>query len=291
MRVISLGWGVQSFALAAMSALGVLPKVDVAIHADTTYERSETYEFARRWTPWLEERGVKVITVTGHRNGAVLDEWGGVFIPAYTAYEDGRPSGMLRRQCTGDWKIAPIRRWIREQTGHYGENDYLPYLMAMGGGNELARLLVQAMIAEDGALPQVEMWLGITLDEIKRMKPSGVQWMVNRFPFLELLDRPWTRHDAMRWMQEQGLEIPVKSSCVFCPYHNRATWREIKMAGNGDWQRAVDVDEAIRHKRPGYVAYVHRDRVPLEEVDVRNQEDHGQLSLFDDAECEGMCFL
>jgi len=58
MKVLSLGWGVQSFALAAMSALGVLPKVDAAMH-----ERAETYAFAEKWTPWLEKRGVKVMTV------------------------------------------------------------------------------------------------------------------------------------------------------------------------------------------------------------------------------------
>lgn len=51
MIAISLGWGVQSFTLAAMSALGELPAVDVAIHADTTHEASGTYAFAARWTP------------------------------------------------------------------------------------------------------------------------------------------------------------------------------------------------------------------------------------------------
>jgi hypothetical protein len=34
---ISLGWGVQSFTLAAMVALGELPPVDVAIHADVHF--------------------------------------------------------------------------------------------------------------------------------------------------------------------------------------------------------------------------------------------------------------
>lgn len=36
LRVISLGWGVQSWSLAAMAALGEIPRVDYAIHADTT---------------------------------------------------------------------------------------------------------------------------------------------------------------------------------------------------------------------------------------------------------------
>ena len=38
MRVISLGWGVQSFTLAAMVALGELEPIDAAIHADTTHD-------------------------------------------------------------------------------------------------------------------------------------------------------------------------------------------------------------------------------------------------------------
>ena len=62
LTVLSLGWGVQSWTLAAMSALGELPPVDYAIHADTTHEGEGTYTHAAKWTPWLEARGVKVRT-------------------------------------------------------------------------------------------------------------------------------------------------------------------------------------------------------------------------------------
>lgn len=84
MRVISLGWGVQSFTLAAMSALGELPKVDYAIHADTTHESQLTYAFARKWTPWLEEHGVIVVVVATHEKKNIIDKWGGMQLPAYT---------------------------------------------------------------------------------------------------------------------------------------------------------------------------------------------------------------
>ena len=73
MKAISLGWGVQSFPLAAMAALGELESVDVAIHADTTHESKLTYEFAARWTPWLEERGVRVVTVSPPYVGVTVD--------------------------------------------------------------------------------------------------------------------------------------------------------------------------------------------------------------------------
>lgn len=268
MRVISLGWGVQSFALAAMSALGVLPKVDAAIHADTTHERAETYDFARRWTPWLEERGVRVITVKD-KVGRLACVRKSVMIPAFTTWTEGDSSGQLRRQCTHDWKIMPIRRWLQANRG-------IP-------------VAVEACEIIERKQP-VEQWLGITLDEVTRMKPSNVQYITNAYPFCEMLDRPWTRGMVMRWLQENDLEIPVKSSCVFCPYHDRGTWREIKMSGNGDWSKALDVDEAIRDKRPGYKCYLTAQRIPLAEVDFRSEEDHGQLSLWGE-ECEGMCFL
>ena len=257
MRVISLGWGVQSFALAAMSALGELPSVDAAIHADTTHERQETYEFAEKWTPWLEERGVNVVVTKGKaaRLPSVQhDNVTAVMIPTYTTWANGEPSGMMRRQCTGAWKIAPIRRWLQAR------RDRTP----------------------------VEMWIGITLDEWDRMRTSNVQYIANTYPFIEMLDRPWTRGMAMRWLRDNDLEIPVKSSCTFCPYHDHATWREIKLSG--DWKEAVEVDRAIRDKRPGFKCYVHRSCIPLEDVDLRNEQDHGQLELWGE-ECTGMCFL
>lgn len=41
MRIISLGWGVQSFTLAAMAALDEIEPVDFAVHADTTEEKGQ----------------------------------------------------------------------------------------------------------------------------------------------------------------------------------------------------------------------------------------------------------
>ena len=166
MRVISLGWGVQSWGLAAMSALGVLPPVDAAIHADTTHERSETYSFAERWTPWLEERGVRVVTVQGWtRYLAPYDVMPTpesirqTLLPVFTTWPNGADSGTMHRQCTGHWKIRPIKR----------------YLQAHRHGT------------------QAEQWIGITLDEVTRMRQPDVQYISNAYPFIESLDRPWTR--------------------------------------------------------------------------------------------------
>lgn len=253
LTALSLGWGVQSWTLAGMVAFGELPAIDAAIHADTTHERGATYDFARRWTPWLEERGVKVVTVTN--TDRIADNTAEIDIPAYTISEKDAVRGQLRRQCTHDWKIAPLRRWLQ---------------------------------ANRNGSP-VEMWLGISLDEYQRMKDSDVKYITNRWP---LIEKRMTRQDCIKWLQSHGLEVPPKSSCVFCPYHSIAGWRDVKKSPE-DWQKAVDVDKAIRKSRPPYDLFVHNACMPLEEVDLRTPKERGQLELWadTDAECGGVCFV
>ena len=249
MITISLGWGVQSFTMVAMSALGDLPRVDAAIHADTTHERIETYEFAVRWTTWLMERGIQVMTVKANRTDPANEH----DHPPYSIDTGTMNGGRLLRRCTFAWKIAPIRRWLQSH------RDKQP----------------------------VELWIGISLDEALRMRPSDVKYITHRWP---LIEKRMTRNDCVNWLRAHDLEVPPKSSCVFCPFHDMATWRELKMSGNGNWEKAVEVDELIRKARPAYDLFVHPARKPLVEVDVRNQEDKGQLRLWDE-ECTGYCGL
>lgn len=254
MRAISLGWGVQSWTLAAMAALGVLD-ADVAIHADTTWERSATYEFARQWKPWLESHGVRVETVVAETQ---VVENGMTNIPAYTKTDAG---GQLRRQCTNKWKIQPIRRFL---------------------SSELQRLNLRKTPGV------VELLLGISLDEWRRVKDSDVKWIVNSYP---LIDMKMSRGDCVRWLTEHDLPIPPKSSCVFCPFQSINSWKELKRDGK-DWEIAVIVDEEIRKVRPPYDLFVHPAMQPLADA-VTIAEDFGmkQASMFDDGECDnGYCF-
>ena len=253
MRIISLGWGVQSFTLAAMVALGELEPVDAVVHADTGHERSGTYKFAEEWTPWLQEHGVNVITVYNELT-APVDEWGGVYVPAFTS--TSRTKGQLRRQCTHRWKVVPMRRWL--QLNRIGE--------------------------------RVDQLLGISLDEAHRARQSEVKYITNNYP---LIERKMTRGACKAWLLSNGLEIPVKSSCTFCPYHNMAAWRDVNRSSD-DWDEAVAFDRAIRGKRPPHDVFIHPARIPLEDVDLRTLQEKGQLELDWDDELyescpEGVC--
>ena len=114
LRILSLGWGVQSWTLAAMMALGEMEPVDFAVFADTGWEHSATYAHATKWTPWLEQRGVKVRVVKGKRTDVVREDWSAAtMIPAFSADRVTGAPGQIRRQCTHDWKIMPVRAFIR----------------------------------------------------------------------------------------------------------------------------------------------------------------------------------
>ncbi len=248
--VLSLGWGVQSFTLAAMAALGEIEKPDVAIHADTTHESELTYEFASYWKYWLHHYGLNIVTVKDKCTRITTDRKGGeIFIPAFTNTLSSK-SGQLRRQCTGRWKIAPIRRFLQEN--------------------------------RDGKL--VEMWIGISTDEFQRMRDSDVKYITNRYP---LIEKCMSRKDCEKWLTDHKLEIPSRSACTFCPFHNTEEWRLIK-TNDSDWKEATAVDRLIRKTRPPYDLFVHPSRKPLEEVDFRTMEEKGQMRLWDE-ECTGLC--
>jgi hypothetical protein len=257
MKILSLGWGVQSFTLAAMAALGEIEPVDAAVHADTGHESALTYDFARRLTPWLEERGVKVVTVYPTSEVDVVNKkYNVVQIPIYTAGEKG--NGQTHRQCTGHWKIEPIRRWTSDELGRRG------------------------LTKKPGIVTQL---IGISWDEIQRMKPNQVKYIENQWP---LIEKRMTRQGCVKWLEEHGLELPSRSACTFCPFKSSADWR-LTQTIEGDWKEAVQVDKEIRERAaPAFYYYLHPSRKPLEEVDFRTAEEKGQLSLWDN-ECSGIC--
>lgn len=265
--VLSLGWGVQSFTLAAMMALEAIPRADFLIHADTTHERKGTYEFVERWAPWLGEHGLTVVTVQGKRTDAVT-EWANsvsVMIPAFTTDRESGSHGQTRRQCTHDWKIRPIRQFIRAELERRG--------ISLAPG-------------------VVESWQGISLDEFQRMRTSDVDYITNVYP---LVDRRITRATCTAWLQEHGLEVPPKSACTFCPFRSIASWKQLKSDGGADWKEAQLVDAAIRDKRPKCELFVHPHRKPLAEA-IRIPEDEGsrqlELALELEKPCDsGYCYV
>src|SRR3546814_5492790 len=120
MRALSLGAGLQSTPRAPMAAHGeVGPMPDCAIFADTGWEPKAVYEhLAWLRSPNVLPFPVHIVTAGNIRDGLVRGAQGQRWasIPAFTRSVSGK-IGMIRRQCTKELKIVPIRRKVRELAG------------------------------------------------------------------------------------------------------------------------------------------------------------------------------
>jgi hypothetical protein len=258
LRVLSLGAGVQSTTLALMAAAGSIgPMPDCAIFADTGWEPDAVMAHLERLRARLPFP-VYVVSAGNIRRDAIAkaNTTGGRFasIPWFLRMPNGSAS-MGRRQCTKEYKLAPIQRKVVELMG--------------------------------GKRPKggCEMWVGISTDEIFRMKPSRVQYITNRWP---LIEAGMNRRACIDELALYQMKAP-KSACIGCPFHSDAMWRDMRDNDPASFADAIEVDRAIRHQ-PGIrgTQFMHRTLVPLDEVDLRTHAEVGQPDLFMN-ECEGMC--
>lgn len=261
LHVISLGAGVQSTTLALLAAHGeITPMPDCAIFADTQAEPTRVYDHLE----WLASPNVlpfPIFRVTaGSLENQLLFETKKNGRPPFFVLNPDGTGGMLNRQCTGDFKIDPIRKKVRE-------------LIGLRVGQRAPKTVC------------VEQWIGISTDEASRMKPSAHPFIKHRFP---LIEAAMSRRQCLKWLADNGYPPPPKSACVFCPFHNDDMWRDLRDNDIPGWNRAVAVDLAIRHSLGTGAAFIHRQLRPLSDVDLSTAADRGQLDLFGN-ECEGMC--
>lgn len=261
-QIISLGAGVQSTTLALMAAHGEIgPKPEMAIFADTQWEPKKVYRHLEWLKVELARFGIPVVVATaGSLREQIVQACNSgdrfASIPFYTINADGE-KGMVRRQCTSEFKIRVILAAARRELG------LTKHKMPPG---------------------TVKQWIGISLDEIERAKPSHVKWAERRHPLLEM---EMTRLDCMTWLTRKGYAVPPKSSCIGCPFHDDHTWLDMKRNDPESWHDAVEIDRMVR-KLPRFSgqAFLHPSCRPLEEVNLN--EDQMEMDLFIN-ECEGVC--
>lgn len=274
MRILSLGAGVQSTTILLMAARGELPKPDHAIFSDTGWEPKAVYEHLARLCVQCDVAEIPLHVVSNgniredQKNAAGKKVAGKRYaaLPLYVKVPGQEREGIIRRQCTSEYKITPIHRKIRELVGLKPRQ---PYTSIWGGE------------------PMVEHWFGITADEAQRMRGSQAPWIVNRYPLIQDFDPPMTRADCRRWLTDAGWETTPRSSCIGCPFHSNDHWRFMRDHDPEAWADAVAFDREIR-QRDGMrgEAFLHRSLKPLDEVDFGVDED--TIDLFGN-ECEGMC--
>jgi 3'-phosphoadenosine 5'-phosphosulfate sulfotransferase (PAPS reductase)/FAD synthetase len=264
MNILSLGAGVQSSTVLLMSCRGILPKLDGAIFADTGWEPKRVHT----WLDTVLEPEAAKAGIPIHRcnAGNIKDDalrssvgdgkrWAAM--PFYTSI-DGSKEGLLRRQCTNEYKIEPVQKMLK----------------TLNKGKKGARIML---------------WFGISGDETRRMRMSKVHWIEHYYPLVFGFERPMTRLNCQAWLKEQGFSESPRSACIGCPYRDAKSWREMRDSAPDEWNEAVEFDAAIRQmkNKTTHELYLHRSCQPLPMVDLETLEEKGQQNWLN--ECEGMC--
>lgn len=267
LTILSLGAGVQSTVLYLLAARGELPLPDYAIFADTQCEPDWVYDNLndleraygdtlpiRRPTAGNLQTAVENgVNGTGNRFAAV---------PFWVVGQDGNYAPG-RRQCTREYKIDVVKREIRD-------------ILGLRPGQRAAGRF------------QVEEWVGISLDEAVRAKPSRYSWITSRHPLL--FDRPMHRFECRAYLDSIHWPQPQKSACIFCPYRGATEYAEWKRNAPELFEEACKVDDLIRSsgtmKGMRSQQFILKDLKPLRELEDNPPDD--QLDLFNN-ECEGMC--
>lgn len=321
-HVLSLGAGVQSSTLALMAEAGEFEvKPDFSIFSDTMDEPKTVYA----WLEWLDQQlSYKTHRVTaGSLSEAALKisinritgkPYYSNRIPAYIKGLTAEKEGKVGRYCTRDHKIKPIIRECRRMVGAKALRVWRAKhkdRIEVWNAYNVARAAAEAARKANKAVPPVpafpdrewkEMqadalvvqWIGISLDEISRMKPSRDPWIRHRWP---LIEREMTRHDCKNWMKARGYPEPPRSACRYCPYKSNAEWARLKTSEPEEFEQAAVFEEKLQAVHTSIVPlsgkikgvpFLHRTLKPLREVDLSTDLERGQMSMFN-SECEGMC--
>lgn len=262
LRILALGAGVQSTTVALMAERF---DIDCAVFSDTGDEPKQVYTHLRKLKRYCSIPIHK--TSKGNLGDDLLQGMNStgqryVSIPVYSQLNDG---GLLRRQCTVEYKINPMKQFIkRELLG-------LKPRQCLGG----IRLVILFGISTDEA------------GRADRIADNTFQsWNGHTEAEFPLLDIGWSRGDCHTYLSDKGWTVP-RSACVYCPYRSNREWSWLKENDPEGFQRAIDIDEAIRYmdKKKGGQFFVHKSRQPLKDASFDDPDFRDQFQ----SDCQGMC--
>jgi len=255
---ISCGQGAPSLYLIVMAGQGLFP-ADVVITADTGWENDCLWSTGERTTakefwdavtqPLAEEFGMVAAWVRandGEGNPlpplqdtqAILPNGKvSIDIPMY-----GSKGGKLSQSCTSKYKVAAMRQELRRRGARTATSH-----------------------------------LGLTMDEVGRMKPNDVKWETKAWP---LIERKLYRTNAVAELERMGIPYLVTSECDGCPHKDWPRWKRTSPAmieSLGEWESNID----------GF--FLTRNLIPLSQS-LAKMELGEAMDMFEPCD-DGYCFV
>lgn len=176
--ILSFGGGVNSSALLFYIIEKKL-NLDEVIFSDTGVESEETYKTVKEMQKVCSSKNIKFTTVKS-KYGNLYDYY----------FKNKCVMSMKFRDCTGKFKVAPIRQYIRKE---YGKKQ------------------------------KFVMYIGIAWDEATRCKTSNVKYIEHSYPFV---DDKINRKGNVEILNKYNFNAS-KSGCKGCMFNSKNNW--IKM--------------------------------------------------------------
>jgi hypothetical protein len=246
--VFSSGGGRQSSAALILSAKGIFPyKTHIFCNVGEDSEDNKTLQWVRNiLVPYAEKNGIEFIVAS--KGGKTLYQAinttrYSIPIPAKFFYKNGKKNiGM--RACTNEYKIRVSDHFIKTKFG----DKINP--------------------------PNVRVGLGISMDEFQRAKVYPIRKMgsvgeikdnkgihywnkIQEYPLIfcspfSLFGKEFkdglTVSDCMWIVEQEGLGIPPKSACWFCPFHSIEYWKNLALKDDPLYHKGVELEQLLQQK-------------------------------------------
>lgn len=89
-------------------------------------------------------------------------------------------------------------------------------------------------------------YLGITWDEKKRARPNKNKGIENYYPMVE---KEITRDGAIKLIKSEGLRVPMRSGCWFCPFQGKKQWGYLYENHEDLFLKAIALEEGAQDRR------------------------------------------
>lgn len=250
-QIWSCGGGTQSGAMAVLIGDGRLPKPDLCFMSDTGKERSSTWPFVDNFIrPQLARVGCELIVIktsefVSEDYSSLKSANGTMLLPGFTS-QSGQ-MGKLSGFCSGKWKRDVAERYFR----------------SLG-------------------IKSATNWLGISVDEIRRVRTPHRNWLQLRYPLV--FEIRMSRMDCVQLIRAIGWKGDIPhSACYMCPNLSDLEWLDMKQNWPSDFTDACRIESELRLEDEHF--WLHPSCTPLASVDFT-----AQYTMFADRGCTGGCF-
>lgn len=228
-------------------------------------EHPATLDYVRNVIkPWAADQGLPVeILEKVRRDGRKetllesisKEESRSISIPVRMA--NGAPG---RRNCTADYKIKVIHKWLREN------------------GATKDKIATVA--------------IGISTDEFQRIgRANNAAYEQKIYPLITL---DMSRSDCYNVPAQHDLPAPGKSSCYFCPFHRPSTWAEMRRDEPALFWKSVEIEAMLNERRKKLDkddVWFTRFNMPLDEAISEAQTQLPGFESIEENGCDsGHCF-